>query len=823
MSLSGLLLPLLLILNVQVCQSDRTDSSKDGEDRADVSPGPMDVVEAVKRKCAACKEQVSLDVAMGLEWQLFPPSIFPNPIMSFMCVPNPIGQNWDKDLDMPLCPPQAMEVNETREKCQFIRERRNESMGQYFVRKLKKIGAFHVAFVNQMLACAGCTLCEIGEMISSAFQRFGAIMKRMSHHLWRKIRGYDTLTLEEKTQSDKTIQNMIRNGLDSSLLQVGDSERLGFNSSDMEIEESITRRLQQHSSDPVEQVKHLSMMQASMDQFEASGELHQHVLDIQLNQTQSLWQQKMKQLQPALESEECMEAFSAMQDLATVDFSINVEFPDLAAALYNAVGLFPPGVVNALVPEVLLMAIPKSNKFVRRVSGRLALAHANKNKVDECLEGVGPAFREETCFDERPFLACTVRTQQKVLTQAMLGRWWPIGDKLDSEFSKTFASIKTSSRGTCLEGVEVLGDRVVDAGREKKYSSVARKPDEGYLQEKLENPDGVSERLFNARHCPVVKRLVDEVIEGEKDLPSNTSRAIWVAGILNAGESCPDFTPFVASFCADRLKCLDESKLKVARESWTVHSSASRLPDYGQPARVKFAAAVVDALRSVKHVNEQWYKVWSTLHSLQADESGNSENISWKDTANMIIHGSEKVHLSRAAEFWGAVQRYMLHRNGIRKQAENEFSRYPRTRKLFGLPISYTRLGATWKDLVKRYRGDGPSEAPICAATKGADKSRLREKADGKLPVELNFKGYCCCWEGKVCDAEQLEKLGKEGKGQVFNVVLANTSSGSDIKECCRLQKGKCGRYSRGFVRARFTKKIADKVACMNAARAEQA
>eukprot|EP00930_Biecheleria_cincta_P038932 TRINITY_DN26776_c0_g1_i1.p1 TRINITY_DN26776_c0_g1~~TRINITY_DN26776_c0_g1_i1.p1 ORF type:complete len:846 (+),score=149.04 TRINITY_DN26776_c0_g1_i1:64-2601(+) len=759
--LQAWLLPLLLLLRPLICRSERPRLEEEEEDDVVAASHKLNLSDALTKACGKCDHTVHLDSTVGFEWVLFPPSPFPNPILTFMCTPEAEIQ-WDLDLELPLCPPEAIEGDVMKEKCETIQDRKRGGVAAYFSRKLKWMGSVPTTF------------CKIGEMIKAQWQRFvkiaRAMMKKL-RKLWHRAAGYSHYTPEQMVQQDMTIQRMIGNGLSHSLLQ---ADGLRWNSSDAEIEDSLRQSLERHSSDPAEQFKHLSMMQVSMDQFEGSGDLHRLLLELQVNQTESLWKQKMEQLQPALETRQCQQAFASMQNHRTFDFSINIEFPDLAEAAISAITGSPGGVLKALLPEVLLMAIPKLN------------LESQKNKVDECLRLVESDFHDETCFDERPFLACTTRTLQKVLTGAMQGKWWPIGDKLDAQFSKSMRSIKSATDGTCLAG------RGEDNSRDK--------PDQAYLEEKLENPHGPSDSLFNNRHCPMVKRLVGMALRDENDMPSNSSYAIWVASILNAGGECPDFTPFVASFCADQLKCVRKTK-----------TSESPFNPYGSPNPSP------DAVNSVKRLHlqspdEQWDLLWRIVDWVQENQTAG--HIGWHDIAGVINDGNARINLTLAARFWSAVHEYMIYKGGHRPSSENDYTKWPLTRKFFNMQTKFARMDDTWNTLVHRYDGDRSTGETICDTLRVTQPAQLQSKADGEIKYSVNeFKLKCCCWRGKTCSRTELEGENKAGKGQVFNVRLVP----SDHEVCCRLQKGTCGGYFGG----RFSLEAEDKSACMRAAEAD--
>merc|ERR1719382_1999981 len=108
----------------------------------------------------------------------------------------------------------------------------------------------------------------------------------------------------------------------------------------------------------------------------------------------------------------------------TLEISINIEYPNLAnflAAFLLPIPMPETG-LKSLIPEVLVMAVPRTAAALR------------KDMMQECVDLLNDAQEKfmQSCSTVENFMACTSTISQRVFYNLAYQQWWPVGSGHDT-------------------------------------------------------------------------------------------------------------------------------------------------------------------------------------------------------------------------------------------------------------------------------------------------------------------------------------------------------------------------------------------------------
>eukprot|EP00931_Biecheleriopsis_adriatica_P094517 TRINITY_DN68158_c0_g1_i1.p1 TRINITY_DN68158_c0_g1~~TRINITY_DN68158_c0_g1_i1.p1 ORF type:complete len:967 (+),score=151.76 TRINITY_DN68158_c0_g1_i1:40-2940(+) len=435
--------------------------------------------------------------------------------------------------------------------------------------------------MKQFWICGRCGLCKAWEMVKNTFSRLKRSIGKGISNLkawWEKSFGYscsDSKTikhaakqirkqLEQGTSNAKTtaateggdrLDSFVTDALEvltgkdykaSSLLSLHQSfshgslhNKLPWNSTTEEIQ-AYTMREVSHQLEALPSEarhKHLLHIESSLAQLEDDAKVEMILQDLKVKKLIDVAAQQKKfadAVPDILEKSECAETAEWLAAGKTIEFAINMEFPNIAEALMKALYGDASGVLAALIPEILLMAIPN----VRPSS-------VNK-QMDDCASLLDREASKEKCENALPVMTCAARTYQQLLLNAVREKWYPMneGDRLPDVNAVMKGLLKVDER-TCLTMKAKSETAVAEAIRSTDFNSD-----------------------FHKTLCPVLTNEVDQGLEG----PNKTDlKIIWSAGLLahgaeindhpDAGDTCPNFFPFAVAWCAEQLGCAPDVHL----------------------------------------------------------------------------------------------------------------------------------------------------------------------------------------------------------------------------------------------------------------------
>lgn len=500
-----------------------------------------------RSKCSKCPQDVSIEKTWGLEWVIFPPSIFPNPITTFICTPVPESDEWNGAVSVNGCDSKEMEEDMSEEDRKACAE--TGSKLKEFTGKAGKMSNTIKVWFQQMLRCGGCALCDVWHRIKKMMRGLQAGIKKAVHSMsaFAKAKAPDDVILQAASRFDTMLLGAHKH---SSLLEGEGSWEPGTSQAKHEHEAShasivqqVEDELRRHWStlSSAHRKQHVSLLEKAMNTSEVEVDAMLEVEIEKLHQKISDRATSMTAKMPGLfETEECKKALSVAQVAKTLEIAINIEHPNVVSAMLH---LFPVpsigGVLQALIPEILVMAIPKENKLLKQ------------NMMADCLHMLNGEQERylNSCREETPLLTCTARVSQMMMSKLVFQEWWPLPGNDANTRKKRRKAMKALSHATaksCLEN-KIQNDKG------KNFSVLLDRTKEGHQAERFENI-----------HCPYIRGVVDGADGTEREVPGFTDQ-VWLASLLGHAQSvkespetprqCPQIIGFATAYCAQEFKC----------------------------------------------------------------------------------------------------------------------------------------------------------------------------------------------------------------------------------------------------------------------------
>jgi len=361
-------------------------------------------------KCPICSE-FEITYTFGFEWGLFPtPSPWPNPIHTWVCDP----LHWqDDDVDMPqnasLVPSNATGKDAS------AYAGRSRSKASVIFKAAKKFGKkLFWEPVKTLLRCSLCGLCALWEKVKAPLAKLG--------HKWRKFlaTAKDENKYKYRHEYDRlrmslfeafSIVDKKRDGspLDTSFLQEGASSEL----SSAQLAAAGNKLLAQcwqlvgESEERTYDAFDRQMMHMVLP--DTRPEVSEQTFRPP-NVPASLYQGSQS---VHLVPKECQEKFDPRKNFkkyrSAFSWGLNVEMPNLEEAFKNLITGQWVSMLEALVPEVLLMVVPVSHK------------------LDECIAGQKEAKEQfsVTCTPTHLGM-CDTAMKYQMLTEMVEAEWPPL-------------------------------------------------------------------------------------------------------------------------------------------------------------------------------------------------------------------------------------------------------------------------------------------------------------------------------------------------------------------------------------------------------------
>eukprot|EP00933_Yihiella_yeosuensis_P045532 TRINITY_DN4092_c0_g4_i1.p1 TRINITY_DN4092_c0_g4~~TRINITY_DN4092_c0_g4_i1.p1 ORF type:complete len:938 (+),score=167.66 TRINITY_DN4092_c0_g4_i1:383-2815(+) len=448
--------------------------------------------------------------------------------------------------------------------------------------KPKKKGAFTIpdAYFKQMAVCGRCGMCSafagVKDVWKSLKRSIKMTLKKVRNTLFGAF-GYHHAGADTIQKINLRLDNLIMLGVRSqktsqSFLEAPQvnstaDRKLPWDSTPKEREDFFEEALLETMSHMTqeEKMKHLDAIEKSWSEISDENDFLSKQEQLffskgRQKQVERLMQQQAQMnntLNKIRDSPDCKKALEGAKIKDNLELAINVEFPDVAKAMYQAALGSPFGALDALIPEVLLMAVPKKNQALK------------DEYMGDCLEQLDAQQKDylESCTDERPFLACAARTYQRILGKAVREKWFPIDDKIKNP-GQVLKAVDLASKKSCLEDKPTSDDKL-------DRMDLTNTPESNWQR---------WER-FEKAQCPMVSGRVDED-DGDDDLDPKISHKVWVASLMGQAASinespdtpitCPNVLPFVAAYCASELKCVEEPDVVGAGYDRNVNFSSVR-------------------------------------------------------------------------------------------------------------------------------------------------------------------------------------------------------------------------------------------------------
>lgn len=528
------------------------------------------------KSCSKCSEDLAFDSTFGMEWVIFPPNPFPNPITTLICTPDPSSDKWlstvetETDENTVCGGPEMLEAMsaEDKEKCLKAAEslRKGERSRNNFVIDV---------WAKQMWRCGACAVCGIWENLKSLWQGAKKLAFHMVSRFRHKVIGH--APYNEITTMGQRIHvllaasgKMLQNNADSESLVQTVGTKDNFTAELLDALPPIANSHLKHQLQNFqgELLKHWGKMDKEAREQHMSL-LEKSLANMTLTEDDLLYQeaetihQKLKSkadgIPEVLKQPECEDALKGASMQRTLEISINIEYPNLAnflAAFLLPIPM-PETALKSLIPEVLVMAVPRAASALK------------KDMMKECVDLLNDAQDKflSSCSSVENFMACTATISQRVFYNLVYQEWWPVGSGHDSTRARperqprvAVETMVKSLQGSCLNN-DMLNDKQGDERDIMNANSAG---------------DWIKFERFEQMACPFVRNLVDGA-DGGEGLPA-VSDKVWVASLRGFGEAvsnkkwrelqrfrqrhpsqCPEVMPFAAAFCADTLSCITDS------------------------------------------------------------------------------------------------------------------------------------------------------------------------------------------------------------------------------------------------------------------------
>lgn len=506
-------------------------------------------------KCQSCS-LVNLDKTFSLTWTVFPPYPVPGYSLSFFCSPRTL--DWDEDPEVDtvlekgcgLDDKDADELGGDNEKC-------NQQAAA--TKKRAAYLGIKPTYLRQLVVCGRCTVCTVFEKVRNLWKKIKAAVQKVVDKL-RSVKtalfGYSYAPAFVRSEMQQRFDGFFPeddgSARSSSLLQEDEHEIT---------EEKVEKALHDHLAGKPDKFvqNHLSLLQRNLEEVEQhEEELMRDAMRRLRDQTQKSQQMFEQKLPEIINNKHCQEALGTSATGSSLTSTLTVSFPNVASAILNAVLLNFAGALYALIPGVYISATPHGFESV--------------GSVDRCLEALQknqlPLL--DSCAQEQPLMACTTRTYQRIMENALSEQWWPLMHNSEGTFGsidlgykydELMNSLRCSSKGSCVEkGLDHLG--------------------KDNLKEILENNSAKEADRLNEMQCSFAANRVDsedqQTATSGYTLPVFTDK-IWAVALKAHGATfgdvqdinkpCPDILPWVVAFCATEFSCMDTSSsdLQVAQ------------------------------------------------------------------------------------------------------------------------------------------------------------------------------------------------------------------------------------------------------------------
>lgn len=481
--------------------------------------------------------------------------------MSFYCSPHML--DWDKDPEVEtvleegcgLDGKDADELGGDNKKC-------NQQAAA--TKKRASYLGVKPTYLRQLVVCGRCTVCTAFAKVRNLWKKIKAAVQKVVDKLRsvkRSLFGYSYAPAPVRSEMQQRFDDFFPEGggsagsssLGQSVLQEDEYEIT---------EEKVEKALNDHLAGKPDKFvqNHLSLLQRNLEEVEQhEEELMRDAMRRVMDQTQKSQQMFEQKLPEMINNKHCQEVLGTSATGSSLTSTLTVSFPNMAGAILNAVLLNFAGALYALLPGVYISATPRGFQSV--------------GSVDRCLEALQknqlPLL--DSCAQEQPLMACTTRTYQRIMENALSEQWWPLMHNsegtlgsidLGYKYDELMNSLRCSSKGSCVEkGLDHLG--------------------KDSLKEILENNSAKEADRLSEMQCSFAANRVDsedqQTAKSGYTLPVFTDK-IWAVALKAHGATfsdpqdinkpCPDILPWVVAFCATEFSCMDTSSssdLQVAR------------------------------------------------------------------------------------------------------------------------------------------------------------------------------------------------------------------------------------------------------------------
>jgi hypothetical protein len=484
-----------------------------------------------EESCGTCSEDLAFDNTFGLEWVIFPPNPFPNPITTLICTPDPASERWLPSQmvltgENSICGgAEMMEAMsaEDKEKCM--------KAAQYMEKGERAKHNFVIdVWAKQMWRCGSCAICGIWKNLKNLWQGAKKMALHMVSRFRQKMIGHappqevsamgqrihvllasSGRMLQKKEHPESMMQTAgTKDNFTAELLDdlppIADSH--------------LKHKLQAFQG---ELLRHWGGMEKEARERHMSL-LEKSLANMTLTEDELLYReaekihQKLKSkadgIPEVLKQPECEDALKGASMQRTLEISINIEYPNLAnflAAFLLPIPMPETG-LKSLIPEVLVMAIPRTASALK------------KDMMKECVDLLNDAQEKfmSSCSSVENFMACASTISQRVFYNVAYQQWWPVGASHETDVHLTKPRTAVETMVKALEG-SCLNNQVVNDQQGDELDIMNANSEEWLKFER-----------FEQMACPFVRNLVDGA-DGGDDLPA-VSDKVWVASLRGFGE-----------------------------------------------------------------------------------------------------------------------------------------------------------------------------------------------------------------------------------------------------------------------------------------------
>eukprot|EP00928_Gymnodinium_smaydae_P043528 TRINITY_DN29142_c0_g2_i1.p1 TRINITY_DN29142_c0_g2~~TRINITY_DN29142_c0_g2_i1.p1 ORF type:complete len:644 (-),score=75.31 TRINITY_DN29142_c0_g2_i1:112-2043(-) len=573
--------------------------------------------------CHFCQRVMILSPAIGIEWSLFPPYPWPNLMKSFAC--NFKGKvHVDKDAPKSTCDGIDPEDTHLLNTCRKTDEKRQQAMKD--VEHKYPSSLLYVIF-----QCGGCAMCSVKRWMHKKFESlsrlFGKVKKAFGNakkSFWGML-GYPALSKTEQQKQHEFIRSRVGSSSFLGLERSDDFSQIGpmpWDSSEDQLCGQIQAALElrHRNFTHAERFRDISLIQSRMEETLQSGVLERLLsnasfLAIDRLSTKIL-EQGNKHKSP-FKTHACQKTLVDDVD-RNWQIVANLEFPDLFKATVFAMTGNIVGVIEALLPELLVAVTPSRTVFVEKNPAMRA-----------CLRDADQ--REGSCGDERNIFSCRARALQQIAIKAARGHW--INGKTEAHAKSTEDMFKKASKGVCIDPEFHVPKNA--SGEE-------------------EDPD--------LKSCHDLAKQIDADLDVEEDSAGQALR-IWTAfmksadvdlSYANLGKQCSAMNAWVTAYCAGQSECIRDDMPNAWFEEDDKDTQGDKIQDQEDAIDpVQRVSSVIDA--TYEDWDDKWSEVWKTVYrSSRADEFA-----LWEDAQSALSDFKTSPNWKASLDVWQKVSDFV--------------------------------------------------------------------------------------------------------------------------------------------------------------------